>query len=404
VYLDSDEGPSVAAQRNVRALVELRQTLKFDHFYIVPISATGSALVPSETLLGSNAFRTAVDFNRWKGYIYPSSFDSFRDLVDNILGSQQPHPKDTTAEYEHLDKHDLDNMFRKHESEYLAKVQVYMSNAQVRLSKSKANLSDAQADLSKTQSDLTTLRGELAKVQGGLVQIQNRLAKSQRESAELKTALDAERSSRIKAIKATAAAEDALKEMTIRHNVTRSQFNLDLDDNEMRNIVHQFNVLNKSIEKFCIDIAATVPNDLLERNANTGSCKDPGGLKQLLVGDSDASVLILKSRNGVPMPTQFFLQMFVGAVICQTLHTCVFRPFYPLDDSLPESALQDPHTSVYNQIRLRGEQTLFDQGYITTHAFLTSYRQTNAVGQVANRHLHGTGEARPKRPRTCAEA
>jgi hypothetical protein len=295
LYSDPDHEPSIAMQRNVRALRHLCELLKFSSFSIATTSASGSRLIPAETMLSHGSLSSMHDSSFWTKFLVSPNCDSINRLILLVLGYQQQ------AHWRPIQKFTremLNSLFCQDESALLAEI------ATERASLLK--------DLTQAQSDQLTAEN------------------------------------------AARATEQALRQLTAEHHAILSQLNLK-DNTELNDIVQQFRGLNDDIEKASLRIAMIVPAGSVKQHSNWLEARSTIGLQQFL-GESHGPLLILNAPDGRSMATRVFIELFVGSTICQSLYNLVFRPFYPTDPAHPGAATQmKALTAVYKELRLRGE-------------------------------------------------
>ncbi|KAG8737816.1 hypothetical protein FRC10_007779 [Ceratobasidium sp. 414] len=171
-----------------------------------------------------------------------------------------------------------------------------------------------------------------------------------------------------KAKEAAQAAEEALQDVTTKHNSLLQHLNI-RDNTELSDVVHQFRGLNDDIDGFSLEVAQILPQDRLERYPDCTRCHNPDGLRGLL--NQPSHLLLFQSRAGVPMAAQQFLELFTASVVCWALCVNIFGSFYPLSPGDPEVSAQfETLEAVYDELRLQNQQMASAKWRIETYSSL----------------------------------
>lgn len=298
------EKATVTARRNLKATVEICRILDISPFYIAPLASPDSKAL---SIRKFRKFHSSSDFDNWEKYFPPAECRDLSELIHLVI--QQTCQVHWRPAKENLTSTRCSEIFQRYESACLADAQ--------------GELVDALRDLEQTKLQM-------------------------RQYAD-----------------ACQTAEQALQDTTARYDSLLSQLNLS-DNNERSSVVQEFEYLNDEIEKFSVNFPNLLSDRLFEQYPDTKNCYNLAGLRTLF-SQSQAPSLMLQSSRGVAVPTQIFLQLFSGSVICEIIHSTIFKPFYPFDQSDPESVAKlQVLTSVYDELRLRGTPLILSAN-IKTH-------------------------------------
>ncbi|KAF8597355.1 hypothetical protein BDV93DRAFT_610436 [Ceratobasidium sp. AG-I] len=295
IYLQPfTDKPTEASQRNLKASIEICRILNLSTFFIAPVTP------PSCDTLCLRKFRkfySSSDVESWKEFLPPSECQNLSQLADLVI--QRASKSCWKPSKGASTAAACSRIFQEYESICLA---------------------DEQVETARALDDL-----ELAKQEA-------------RHYAE-----------KYQTIKGT------LQNTKARYESLLAQLNL-RDNNEISGIVLEFEYLNDKIDSFSLDFTSQLPEDCISEFPDTQVCHDPARLRKIL-GRSTNPLLVLQSSEGVAVATGTFLQLFIGSVICETIHSSVFEPFYPYDQKDPEaSAKLQVLTTVYKELRLRDPQ------------------------------------------------
>ncbi|KAG9081310.1 hypothetical protein FRC06_005648, partial [Ceratobasidium sp. 370] len=263
VYLHLDLGhtPSLAAQRNFRALWHLKNLLNLASLSLCVISPNVSKETPD--LSHHFALRNMSDFKIWRDHLAHPRALTMSQFIKLVLGQQQNCVYAAPAEP--LTKDMLSRKFCQVETEYFKML----------------------------QEDRTGLIGHLDKVQ-------DERQKSHNE---------------------TQATRQELEDLTVQHNSLLQQLNL-RDNTEIRDITHQFRGLNDEIDEISLEVGRAIADDLYKRYPDCEKCHNPAGLRQCL-GGPNTPLLLLQSSKGDPVETRQFLELYAGSV-CEAFNV-VYR-------------------------------------------------------------------------------
>ncbi|KAG8730112.1 hypothetical protein FRC10_003064 [Ceratobasidium sp. 414] len=164
-------------------------------------------------------------------------------------------------------------------------------------------------------------------------------------------------------------AKQELQDLIVQRNSLLKQLSLP-DNTEISNIVHQFRGLNDEIEEFSLEVARRIPQNHFDRYPDCSRCHDPSGLRQSLDHPKEP-LLLIQSRAGASMTAQQFVELYTGSVLCESLYTYVFLPFYPLSPGDAEATAQcQALTKIYDVLRSRDSQILSAKWRVDSYSSL----------------------------------
>ncbi|KAG9097687.1 hypothetical protein FRC06_007291 [Ceratobasidium sp. 370] len=314
VYLhpDSIQTPSLVAQRNVRAVHQLCEALGRIEFSLSIMSPADSETIPAQNLPNHPAFRYTTDYNFWRAHLAFPQPRTMRQFLRSVL-EKWPVPSYDSLGQRFLTRQRLAEAFCRVEKEHLGMLQ--------------------------------------------------------EERARHLEELEQARSNRAVADNEARVAKQELQHVIVQRNTLLQQLSL-RDNTEISNILHQFRRLNDEIDEVSLEVAQKIPNNHFEHHPTCSQCHDPSGLREGL-GHSNKPLLLIQSRGGASMATRQFVQLYTGSVLCESLYTYVFRPFYPLKPGDPEAATQcEVLAKVYHRLRLRDSQILAAKWRVDSYSSL----------------------------------
>ncbi|QRV80585.1 hypothetical protein RhiJN_08600 [Ceratobasidium sp. AG-Ba] len=317
LHLGQNKGPTLAAQRNFRALWHIKELLKLTSLSACVVLPPDPK-EPPQNIPQNPLFQNMIDFKVWVGHLAyprPKAIDQFMSWV---LGS--PHRNPYVPPAEPLTSDALIRTFCEAERRFFE---------------------DLERQRVQTLEDVLRLQSE-------------------QQSAN----------------KEAQVAREDLEALTIQHNSLLKQLNL-RDNTELNDIVQQFRGLNDDIDEFSLNFSQALGDDIYKQYPDCDKCNDPMGLRGYFHHWGD-SLLLLKSTKGTVADTRQFLEFFCGSVVCHYLHNNVFRPFHPMRPGDVEAQAQNKAFSlVYRELRLRDPQMLSSKWRVDTYSTTRTLSNSN---------------------------